>query len=141
MLTSLLSCYCGFMLPVTIYYLRPKISSFFTHLLHINTKAKRLQCPCFIKSQYNYSSIYLLPIQLFLTFTNSDAIVNLFWDKWEKLKMGQRGSIKILPFSCFLLVYSLAAFFLSSTAVHYIYGFPGCCKAHFIFILQRQRAG
>ena len=64
-------------------------------------KTKILQYLYFIKSQYNYSSLYLFTIQLFSTFTNSDAMItlkiNLFWNKRKKLiLLRNRGNISLL---------------------------------------------
>lgn len=84
-----------------------KISLFFIHLIHTNTNKKRTRIPLYIKSQCNYSLHYQLSVQLVFTITNSDGMItleiNLFWDKWKKLKINlqQDGESILLYYNSF----------------------------------------
>lgn len=66
--------YCFISPKYIYYYLYPNINLFFTHLTHTIIKTEKNSL---IKSQFNYFSLYLLLIQLFHIFTNSDATITL----------------------------------------------------------------
>lgn len=93
------------------YYLHSKISSSFTHPTHTDTKPKRLKYLYFIKSPCNYFLLYLLPIQLFSTFTNYNTKVtlkmNFFWAKNELIIMvlWSRGSICSVGYCWLVLIF------------------------------------